>query len=296
MGGIGILLLIFGGAYFLSKRKASAEVTPIGGEISPPPSTAITGVSTGGTPGSAGYSWNEELQGWWRSWEGELSLVRPPGWEQYIPSTVADAFKDLRIEVGANTYNPYENVKTEADLRLANMEAQAYVEEAEQRSRGLTVSERATESAQAALDMVAEARRTGDYSALLGSYWAYGYSDYLPKEKVVEDIERAAEGAVRHGVASSLVNEAMEKGADNVKVSKETLDKAGANLITDSKGNVYYQSGYSYIKVGGTDTPTTTKKTSTTSSSKSSSSTKSSSSGLSSYGQSIVSAWSGAKW
>jgi len=40
----------------------------------------------GGTPASAGYTWNAELGGWWRQWEGIASLCNPPEWDKYIPA------------------------------------------------------------------------------------------------------------------------------------------------------------------------------------------------------------------
>ncbi len=42
----------------------------------------------GGSPASAGYEWNYELHGWWRSWEGSSSLVpreQAAHWDTFIP-------------------------------------------------------------------------------------------------------------------------------------------------------------------------------------------------------------------
>lgn len=66
----------------------------------------------GGTPASAGYAWNEELNGWIRPWEGESSLIprgTNPSWDKLIPElgNAKEGFVDeVRHLIDSNAIPP----------------------------------------------------------------------------------------------------------------------------------------------------------------------------------------------
>jgi len=134
----------------------------------------------------------------------------------------------------------------------AGYEEQAQVSHLDAAARNLSPMAEAKEEAMDSLTMALEAKASGDYSKLLGSYWAAGYNKDLPPEKIAEDIERAAKSAIKYSVASDVTNRAITNKSTTGTVSKAEIEATKGVLITDSKGNVYQQvaGGYGYIQVG----------------------------------------------
>lgn len=180
--GGGAILIVALVALGMAKAKPAEAIVAIGTKTGAEAEKAITEAMT------------EAEKQKWEKIKRELEAASPD--EPVNPETKASAYQAIK----------------EAEYLQGLEQSAEIIKEASEVAKSYGVPTQALKDAEECLAMVEEAERSGYYVPLLHGLWATGYAPWVPKEDIVADIARAAQGTLNVEANAATLQTAISTG------------------------------------------------------------------------------------